>query len=142
MALERFGVSMDEELLRAFDGMLQRKGWENRSEALRDLVRRALVADLWGDDEAQVLGAVTIVYDHHQRDLTNELLDLQHHADAEIVCATHVHLDHHHCLEVILCRGQAKVVRELADRLIGLRGVSHGDLTLTAGGAVHAPAVP
>lgn len=131
MALERFGVSMDAELLTAFDRMLQRKGYSNRSEALRDLVRRALVADAWGDDEAQVMGAVTIIYDHHQRQLVDELLDLQHHAEARIVCSTHVHLDHHHCLEVILCSGRAADVRELADRLVSLRGVKHGDLTMS-----------
>ena len=133
MALERFGVSMDAELLAAFDARLARQGHANRSEGLRDLVRRALTADVWGDDEALVLGAITIVYDHHRRDLTNALLDLQHDAETEIVCTTHVHLDHHHCLEVILCRGAARQVRELADRLTGLRGVKHGDLTMTAG---------
>lgn len=130
MPLERFGVSMDAALLARFDELLERKGYVSRSEGLRDLVRRALVADAWGDDERQVLAAVTIVYDHHQRDLTNALLDLQHDAEAEIVCTTHVHLDHHHCLEVILCRGRANQVRGLADRLIGLRGVKHGDVTM------------
>ena len=135
MALERFGVSMDAALLRAFDALWVRKGYPNRSEALRDLVRQALVRDAWGDDEARVLGAVTIVYDHHQRELTNELLDRQHDAAAEIVCTTHVHLDHHHCLEVVLCRGKAKDVRGLADQLIGLRGVKHGDLMMTGASA-------
>ncbi|NUQ00912.1 MAG: nickel-responsive transcriptional regulator NikR [Armatimonadetes bacterium] len=133
MALERFGVSMDTELLAAFDALLARKGYVNRSEGLRDLVRHALVADAWGDDEAAVLGAITIVYDHHRRELTNALLDLQHDTVAEIVCTTHVHLDHHHCLEVILARGRAGDVRGLADQLIGLRGVKHGDLTMTSG---------
>ncbi len=133
MALERFGVSMDAELLTAFDALLSRKGYPNRSEGLRDLIRRALTADVWGDDQAQVLGAVTIVYDHHQRDLVNALLDLQHDAPCEIVCTTHVHLDHHHCLEVLLCRGRAGDVRILSDRLTGLRGVKHGDLTMTMG---------
>jgi len=133
MPLERFGVSMDADLLARFDQMLSRKGYVNRSEGLRDLVRRALVADAWGDDDARVLGAVTVVYDPHEHDVTNALLDLQHDAAAEIVCTTHVHLDHHHCLEVILCKGKAKDVRDLADRLIGLVGVKHGDLTMTAG---------
>ncbi len=130
MPLERFGVSMDADLLERFDAMLQHKGYVNRSEGLRDLVRHALVADAWGNDEAQVIGVATIVYDHHQRDVTNALLDLQHDSEAEIVCTTHVHLDHHHCLEVVLCRGRAKDVRTLAGRLIGLRGVKHGDLTM------------
>ncbi len=133
MPLERFGVSMDAELLEAFDALVERKGWDNRSEALRDLVRRALVADLWGDDAARVIGAITIVYDHHRRDLVNELVELQHDAEAEIVCTTHVHLDHHHCLEVIVCRGAARTVRDLADRLVGLKGVKHGDLTMSSG---------
>lgn len=137
MSVERFGVSMEAELLASFDQLITRKGYPNRSEALRDLVRRALVADAWGDDAAYVMGAVSIVYDHHQRDLVNELLGLQHDAAAEIVCTTHVHLDHHHCLEIILCRGHAGDVRTLADKLIGLRGVTHGELMMTG---AHAPA--
>ena len=80
MSLERFGVSMDGELLGSFDGLLARKGYTNRSEALRDLVRKALVDDVWGQDEATVIGAVTIVYDHHERQVVNELLDIQHDA--------------------------------------------------------------
>lgn len=131
MALERFGVSMESELLAAFDALLARKGYTNRSEALRDLARRALVDDAWGDDDARVVGAVTIVYDHHQRSVVDQLLTIQHDAVAEIVCTTHVHLDHHHCLEVIVCRGRAADVRALADHLIRLRGVKHGGLTMS-----------
>ena len=131
MSTERFGVSMEGELLAQFDALIARKGYPNRSEALRDLVRRALVADAWGDEEAQVMGAVSIVYDHHQRELVNSLLDLQHDASAEIVCTTHVHLDHHHCLELLLVRGRAGEVRALADRLCGLKGVKNGELMMT-----------
>jgi CopG family nickel-responsive transcriptional regulator len=138
MGVERFGVSMDAALLTAFDALLARKGYANRSEALRDLVRRALVADVWGDAEAHVLGAISIVYDHHQRELVTALVALQHDSVAEIVCTTHVHLDHHHCLELILCRGHAGDVRHLADRLIGLRGVEHGELMMTAAEDGHA----
>ncbi|MBI2299815.1 MAG: nickel-responsive transcriptional regulator NikR [Armatimonadetes bacterium] len=135
MALERFGVSMDAELLGAFDRLIGQRGFENRSEALRDLVRQALVAAAWAEDDAAVIGAVTIIYDHHQRQLVDELLDIQHDADAEIVCTTHVHLDHHHCMEVIVCRGAAKDVRGLAARLAGLRGVKHSGLTMSGGAA-------
>ncbi len=123
---------MDGELLEQFDSLIARKGYPNRSEALRDLVRRAIVADAWGDEQAHVLGAVSIVYDHHHRELVNSLLDLQHDSVADIVCTTHVHLDHHHCLELLLVRGHAGDVRRLADTLIGLKGVKHGELMMTA----------
>lgn len=123
---------MDGELLEQFDSLIARKGYPNRSEALRDLVRRALVADAWGDEQANVLGAVSIVYDHHQRELVTSLLELQHDCVADIVCTTHVHLDHHHCLELLLVRGHAGDVRSLADQLCGLKGVKHGELMMTA----------
>lgn len=132
MGSERFGVSMDSDLLAAFDGMLQDKGYTNRSAALRDMVRQALLDAAWGDDEAQVHGAVALVYDHHRRELVNALLELQHDALADVVCSTHVHLAHSACLEIILCRGRAGDVRALAEQLVRLDGVLHGNLMAVA----------
>jgi len=95
------------------------------------------VADAWGDEHANVMGAVSIVYDHHQRELVSSLLDLQHDCVADIVCTTHVHLDHNHCLEMLLVRGRAGDVRRLADQLCGLKGVKHGELMMTAAAETH-----
>lgn len=127
----RFGVSMDEELLARFDAVIERSGQANRSEAVRDLVRARLVEDRVADPEASVLGVLTLVFDHHRQDLQDRLVALQHdHLDVTIA-TTHVHVDHHNCLEVVLLRGCAGPLKELASTLAGLKGVHHSDLTLT-----------
>jgi CopG family nickel-responsive transcriptional regulator len=131
----RFGVSMEEGLLSRFDEAIARSGQANRSEAVRDLVRRRLVEDRVRDPEAKVLGVLTLVYDHHRQDLQDRLVALQHdHLDV-MIATTHVHVDHHHCLEVVLLRGRAGSLRDLAATLAGIKGVHHSDLTLTAVGA-------
>ena len=132
MGIERFGVSMDAELLRAFDELIARKGYNNRSEAIRDLIRDALVKDRWETGAGPVVGAITLVYDHHSRLLEETMTDIQHNYHDLIHCSTHVHLDEHHCVEVIVVSGPAERVRELADRLTALRGVKHGQLACTA----------
>ena len=132
--LERFSISMEASLLEAFDGLITRKGYTNRSEAVRDLVRDYLVQHEWQEEEQEVVGAVALVYDHHVRELTHALVGLQHQAEAEVVCSTHVHLDEHHCLEVIVLRGRPGNVRQVADQLIGTRGVKHGRLMTTTTG--------
>lgn len=132
--VSRFGVSMDTKLLEQFDDRIQQKGYSNRSEAVRDLVRNALIDDLWSREDEHVVGTVTIVFDHHHRDLAAKLTDHQHsHTDA-IVSTLHVHLDAHYCLEVVVLKGTAKDVRKIADSLIGTRGVIHGKLVCTATG--------
>jgi len=133
MALERFGVSMDAALLAEFDRLLERQGYPNRSEAIRDLVRRQLASEACSDNDEPSVGSVTIFYDHHQRELSERLVRAQHNTEAEIVCTTHVHLDHRNCLEVIVMRGAAGLVRDVGARLAGMRGVKHGDLSLVAG---------
>jgi len=133
MALERFGVSMDSALLAEFDSLLARQGYPNRSEAIRDLVRRQLASQACADEDEPAVGSVTIVYDHHHRELTERLVRAQHDTEAEIVCATHVHLDHRNCLEVVVMRGAAGLVRDVGARLAGMRGVKHGELSLVAG---------
>ena len=132
--LTRFGISMGSALLGQFDRLIERKGYVNRSEAIRDLVRAALVEDQWERGDEETVGTVTIVYDHHTRDLADKLTDHQHaHHDA-IISSLHVHLDHNHCLEVVVVRGSAEEVRRLADELIGTKGVKHGKLVMTTTG--------
>jgi len=130
----RFGVSIPDELVKAFDGAIRRKGYRTRSEAIRDAMRDYLVEGEWETKEGEVIGTVTIVYDHETRELTHVLTDIQHHFEKSVVCATHVHLDEHNCLEVIVVRGSAEEVRSIADRLISTRGVKHGKLVCTTTG--------
>lgn len=130
--LERFGVSMPADLLAQFDQAIEAAGYANRSEAMRDLARKYLIARRWAQGEGEVVGTITLIYDHHVPDLGSRLTQMQHDAAATVVCATHVHLDHHNCAEVIVVRGEAAEVRELADRMIATRGVKHGELTCTS----------
>jgi CopG family nickel-responsive transcriptional regulator len=131
--LVRFGVSLDHHLLDDFDRAIARKKYTNRSEALRDLIRDHLVGQQWSDDK-ETVGSITFVYNHHIRDLTNKLTDLQHRAEHLILSGMHVHLDHDHCLEVLVVRGKGSDLRRLADVLIGTKGVKHGKLTMTTTG--------
>jgi len=130
--LERFGVSMDQELLDRFDHHLAQRGYRTRSEAIRDLVRQDLVNHLWEHADALVLGTVTILYDHHARGLADALAEAQHQRHGLVVCATHVHVDAHNCLEVIVVQGPSGQVRALADQLIATKGVKHGQLACSA----------
>lgn len=130
----RFGVSLDEHLLAQFDRVIARKGYTNRSEAIRDLIRESLVREQWELGSDEVVGTLTLVYNHEVRDLTDKLTDLQHAHYKAIVSALHVHLDPHHCLEVLVLRGKAKELKSIADRLIGTRGVKHGTFSATAEG--------
>jgi len=130
----RFGVSLDEHLLAQFDRVIARKGYTNRSEAIRDLIREILVREQWELGSDEVVGTLTLVYNHEVRDLTDKLTDLQHAHYKAIVSALHVHLDPHHCLEVLVLRGKAKELKSIADRLIGTRGVRHGTFSATAEG--------
>lgn len=132
MPAERFGVSMEPSLLEAFDTLLAQRGYGNRSAALREMVRRELLDAAWGRDDAPVIGAVAVVYDHHRRELVNDLIGLQHDAEAEVICTTHLHLTHQACLEVILCRGRAGAVRALAAAVGALDGVKHSHLLAIA----------
>jgi len=132
--LTRFGISMDAALLASFDQLIERKGYVNRSEAIRDLVRNALVEEQWSKGNEQTVGTVTIVYDHHVRDLADKLTEHQHAHHDNIVSALHVHLDHDNCLEVVVVRGRSSDVQRLADELIGTKGVKHGKLVTTTTG--------
>jgi CopG family transcriptional regulator, nickel-responsive regulator len=131
--LARTGVSLEEELLKKFDDLISNKGYQNRSEAIRDLIREHLIReDL--DENKTVVGTLTFIYDHHRPNLTEKLVAAQHHAGGNVLAATHVHLDHHNCLEVIIMKGRGGDLKKLADGILSLRGVKHGQLVVTTTG--------
>ena len=134
-ALVRFSVAMPEDLLMAFDELVARRGIaRNRSEVIRDLVRNALVDEEWDNPEQEIVGTITMVFSHHASNLTETLDAIQHAHHEQIISSMHVHLDAHNCLEVIALRGRAEDVHEIADALLGTKGVKHGRLTTTTTG--------
>ena len=132
--LVRFGISMEGRLLESFDRLIEGKGYSNRSEAVRDLIRNALVDEQWSHENMEAVGTVSLVYDHHTRELSDKLTEHQHSHHRNIISALHVHLDAHHCLEVVVIKGKAGEIRRLADELIGTKGVKHGRLMTTTTG--------
>ncbi len=130
----RFGISLDEKLLMSFDDLIEQKSYMNRSEAIRDLIRASLVENTCESDEEVVVGTVTLVYNHHVRDLSDKLTEQQHAYHDRIISALHVHLDAHNCLEVLVVRGPAREVKQIANELIGVKGVKHGKLVMTTTG--------
>ena len=132
--LSRIGVAIDSDLLAKFDELIAKRGYTNRSEAFRDLIRGELVEETWESPESQVVGTVTLVYNHHTRMLSEKLTDMQHDHHRQILSTLHVHLDHDNCLEVLVVKGPAKSVQDIAGRLISTKGVKHGRLTITTSG--------
>jgi CopG family transcriptional regulator, nickel-responsive regulator len=132
--LTRFGVSIQTRLLAQFDQLIAQKGYVNRSEALRDLIRDQLVDVAAERDEGDMVGTVTFVYNHHVRQLTDFLTEFQHQHYGAVIASLHVHLDAENCLEVLVVRGKSGDIRRIADKLIGTKGVKHGKLTLTTTG--------
>ncbi|MCD6083417.1 nickel-responsive transcriptional regulator NikR [Candidatus Aerophobetes bacterium] len=130
----RFGVSMEKSLLKSFDELILRKGYTNRSEAVRDLIRDRLVEEEWRGGEKEMIGTITLVYNHHTRGLSDTLTDLQHHFHELIISTMHLHLDEENCLEVLAVKGRADKIKAVADKLISMRGVKHGKLTMTTTG--------
>jgi CopG family nickel-responsive transcriptional regulator len=128
----RFGISIDSDLLESFDRLLTQKGYQNRSEAIRDLIRAAIVEEKMDAGQEEMVGTVTMVYNHHVRDLADKLTEHQHHHHHQIVSALHVHLDAHNCLEVIVLKGSSAEINRIADELLGVKGVKHGKLFLTS----------
>jgi CopG family nickel-responsive transcriptional regulator len=133
--LSRIGVAIDTDLLRKFDHLIERRGYANRSEAFRDLIRDQLVEAARQHPDSEVVGTVTLVYNHHVRLLSERLTDMQHDHYHHILSTLHVHLDHDNCLEVLVLKGKARAVEKLADALISTKGVKHGRLTITTTGA-------
>jgi CopG family nickel-responsive transcriptional regulator len=134
VSMARFGVSMDAQLLRRFDELIAKMGYDNRSEAIRDLVRDRLVETSWEEQTNQVAGVVALVYDHDMRLLGDHMTDMQHDHGNLVTSSMHVHLDEHNCLEVIVMRGTGQQLRQLGQRLLSLRGVKHGRLLMTGSG--------
>jgi CopG family nickel-responsive transcriptional regulator len=129
----RFGVSLEKELLDKFDRLIKEKKYSNRSEAIRDLIRENLVKREWVEGK-EVAGAITLVFDHHKRDLVNILTDIQHDFYQIIISNQHIHLDQSNCLEIIVVRGKPTEVRELANKLKSNRGVKYGALSIATTG--------
>lgn len=131
----RIGVSLEPELLDAFDRQVDRAGYKSRSEALRDLVRASLVEQKRASDE-EVIGSLTVLYDHDEVHGADDFVDIQHQAQhkggIDVTATLHIHVDHEHCLEVVILRGRAGAIETLADKLLALKGIKHGQLTLTA----------
>jgi len=128
--LIRFGVSLDKRLLEDFDRLISRKKYSNRSEAIRDLIRDSFVEEEWEKNE-EVAGAISIVYDHHKRELMDVIVDIQHEYHDMIVASQHAHLDHHNCLEVVIVKGKSDTIKTLSDKLRAVKGVKHGALSIT-----------
>jgi CopG family nickel-responsive transcriptional regulator len=133
--LSRIGVAIDSDLLKKFDSLITQRGYTNRSEAFRDLIRDELVERMWESPESQVVGTITLVYNHHVRLLSEKLTDIQHGFHRSILSTLHVHLDHDNCLEVLVVKGKSAEVRKVADALISTKGVKHGRLSLSTSGA-------
>jgi CopG family nickel-responsive transcriptional regulator len=127
--LVRFGVSLEKGLLDKFDALVAERGYASRSEAFRDLMRGTLIEKEWKAGE-EVAGAVTLVYDHHRKDLLGRITDIQHDYHRLIISTQHIHLDHDHCLEIIAVRGLASEVGKLADSLRSIKGVKHGTVSM------------
>jgi CopG family transcriptional regulator, nickel-responsive regulator len=129
--LIRTGISLEQDLLEKFDMIIKQKGYGSRSEAIRDLVRDHFVEEDVASNKV-VVGTITLIYDHHQPKLSEQLVSAQHDYKGQVLATTHVHLDHHNCLEVIILKGHGIEVKKFADKLLSLKGVKHGKLVLTA----------
>ncbi len=131
----RFGISLEKALLANFDNLIKRRKYTNRSEAIRDLIRQELLKKELEEDR-EVAGAITFMYDHHQRDLLNKIIDVQHDHQDIIQSSQHIHLDHHNCLEIVAVKGNYGKVSKLADTLKALKGVKHGSLSMSGTGGI------
>jgi CopG family nickel-responsive transcriptional regulator len=131
--LKRFSISLEEKLLAVFDEHIKARSYSNRSEAIRDLIRKAFIKEQWEKDK-QVMGVISLVYDHHQHKLQEKVTRVQHDFHQHIVSTTHVHMDHDNCLEVIVVKGKAGEVQELANRLAALKGVRDTNLAMSSTG--------
>lgn len=128
--LARTALAIDQDLLKKFDAWMASHGYTNRSEAVRDLIRGALVEQEWTDPRAEVVASLSIIFDHAAHQLAQEVTRLQHEDHHAIMCSQHVHLNHHDCLEVIIMRGTAEQLRRISDTIISTRGIKAGQLTI------------
>ncbi len=130
----RFSTTITPKLLERFDGILEERGYANRSEGIRDLVRNFIVASEWEKEEGEAVGSLTLLYDHDVRGVSDKLVELQHTHHANILSSMHVHLDEHNCLEVLVIKGKAGEIQSISNALIASRGVKHGKLVMTSAG--------
>lgn len=129
--ITRFGVSIELELLNKFDKIIKKEGYTNRSEKIRDLIRRNLIDQSIKDPASEAIGTLTILYDHHTSNLINKLINLQHKYHNEILTNTHIHIDHHNCLEVLVLEGKTGKIKTLSEKIIALKGIKNGELVIT-----------
>lgn len=129
--ITRFGISIEPELLKQFDKIIIKEGYTNRSEKIRDLIRNNLINNEIKNPESKAVGTLTIIYDHHTGNLTNKLLNIQHEHNNEILTTTHIHIDHHNCLEVIVLKGKIGNIQKLTNNIIALKGIKNGKLVIT-----------
>jgi len=129
--LIRFGVSIEKELLKKFDKKIKKEGYTNRSEAIRDRIRKDLINKETLDPKSKSIGTLTMIYNHHTGNLTDRLMNIQHDHTKEILSTTHIHIDHDNCLEVLVLKGKTKNIQKLADNIKALKGIKHGELVIT-----------
>ena len=129
--ITRFGVSIEIELLNKFDEIIKKEGYTNRSEKIRDLIRKNLINQCIKDPDSEAIGTLTMLYDHHTSNLTNKLINLQHKYHNEILTNTHIHIDHHNCLEVLVLEGKTGKIKTLSEKIIALKGIKNGELVIT-----------
>ncbi len=132
----RFGVSLEKSLIDKFDMLIKRRKYTNRSKAIADLIRKELIHTTW-EIGGEIAGAIILLYNHHKRELLSKMTDIQHQYQKYIVSTQHIHLDHNNCLEIIAVKGKADEINALADKLISLKGVKHGDISFTSAKALH-----
>lgn len=133
--LIRFGVSLPSTLLEKFDKLIDQAGYQSRSEAIRDLIREKIVSEEWASADQETVGVFSLVFDHEQRELNKTLTRIQHRYVDYIISSTHIHIDHHNCLEVIILRGKSSIIKKITDELGSTRGVKHGKLIMTSTGS-------
>ena len=131
--LFRFGVSLPRDLIENFDALIKERAYTNRSEALRDLIRQELVKREWLENK-EIVGAITLVYNHHKRELINKILDIQHGFQENIISTQHIHLDHDNCFEIIAVKGKPKEAIKLTDILKSMKGIKHAALSMSSTG--------
>lgn len=131
MSIERVGVSFEPKLLNKFDILIKKKGYTNRSEAIRDLVRKEIIESDIKQEEGKVIGTLTIIYDHDVGNITDKLIHLQHHHHQEITFTTHIHIDNHTCLEIVVIQGMLSRVKKFSENVKALKGIKHGQLSIT-----------
>ncbi|MFO7677511.1 MAG: nickel-responsive transcriptional regulator NikR [Thermoplasmatota archaeon] len=129
--ITRFGVSIEPDLLTKFDKKIKKEGYTNRSEAIRDIIRKDLIREKTQNPNEVSIGTLTMIYDHHTGNLTKKLLDIQHDHHTEILTTTHIHVDHHNCLEVLVLKGKTGNIQKLADSIRSQKGIKHGELVIT-----------